>query len=307
MNFLPAPQWSLWVNSPEEYERKLIPDIYLKPEVPEDVRLRFGDIKKLLLHAYYEYVFYDFAHQLSLLTLEMAITKFYEAETGLLRRKKDTLKDLMDWVYNQGYSEVTNKGFFDSVRWLRNQAAHPRDYSFAGPILKQSIEIVPRIINDLYEDKALRKQRQEHIAPLAAWLQQYENQGYIFEGAQGRWLVWRIYVPFADNKSTPITYSFLVIPIFELNPYREDKHFPPETILFRIEKLLIEPNSIKGVDSKTNTQAIISPITDKVNSKRFQAWLKELKALHDYHIIDRLAEGEASSFLSRERQAFQKK
>ena len=160
MTFEPDARATAFVGC-ETYEGFLkngVPEIYLKPEVHDDVKSSFRVVEKLLQYSYYEYEFFDVAGTKSLLTLELALKlRYVDLNKG--EGKHRNLNYLIQWFLERKYFETTNPKFLENIRWIRNHLAHPDRYSFGGFAMRQWIEHSLDLINSLYENVELRIKR----------------------------------------------------------------------------------------------------------------------------------------------------
>ncbi|HQS04892.1 MAG TPA: hypothetical protein PLT16_04570, partial [Daejeonella sp.] len=68
-------------NNFNDFSKKTVPEIYLKPEVHEDIKMSFRVIKRLMEFSFYEYEFFDVAADNAILVLEMAFKIRYQELT----------------------------------------------------------------------------------------------------------------------------------------------------------------------------------------------------------------------------------
>lgn len=61
MIFSKDTRWDIFLGCQdwESFKENIVPKIYLKSDVPSDIKNSFKIIEKLLLHSYYEYEFFD--------------------------------------------------------------------------------------------------------------------------------------------------------------------------------------------------------------------------------------------------------
>jgi hypothetical protein len=68
-------RWDVYVfdHSFETFKNKMLPQLFLKEQLANDVKKAFRVVGKLLEQSYYEYEFYDVAAREALFTFEMAL------------------------------------------------------------------------------------------------------------------------------------------------------------------------------------------------------------------------------------------
>jgi hypothetical protein len=127
--------------------------------VNQDVKDAFQVVHKLMIHSYFEYLFIDVAVTKALHVFEMALKLRYKEVNNSEWNKKKTLEQLIEWFRGQDFFETEDKRFFDHVRNTRNYLSHPERHGYAGMASFHWISTAVDIINDLYENVELRKQR----------------------------------------------------------------------------------------------------------------------------------------------------
>lgn len=154
-------RWLIFYNdiSLEEFVTKL-PEIRFYPEVNQNVKDAFNIIHKILVHSYYEYLFIDVAVAKALQTLEMALKLRYKEINGeTWTTKGRNLKELINWFNKRGYFELDSVDFLNHVRETRNYLSHPEKHNIVGVASFHWIRTTVDLINDVYDDLSLRKQR----------------------------------------------------------------------------------------------------------------------------------------------------
>jgi hypothetical protein len=141
-----------------EFVRKL-PSVRFYDEVNQDVKEAFKIIHKLMVHSYYEYLFIDVAVTKALQTFEMALKLRYKELNNKEWNKKSPLEQLIEWFRKRDFFERDDKNYFDHVRGTRNYLSHPERHHFGGSFWFHWISTTIDLINDLYDEVDLRRQR----------------------------------------------------------------------------------------------------------------------------------------------------
>lgn len=209
MNFSPDPRMTCFdgCETYESFLKVMTTEIWLKPEVHEDVHNSFRVIKKLIEHSYYEYEFYDVAVTKALMTLEMALKIRYkeineedwDRKTKKGEPKRD-LNNLINWFKDNKYFEIEDSDYLKKVKNIRNYFAHPNKFGFGGPIMGQWIEHPMDLINDIYENIELRKKRFIENENISQKLQQFLPEGSVLQIGQKEEIIYLAHLIFIDNK-----------------------------------------------------------------------------------------------------------
>lgn len=93
--------------------------------------------------------------------------------------KKWSLEQLIEWFRKRDYFETEDKRFFDHVRNTRNYLSHPERHSFAGMASFHWISTAVDLINDLYEDVEMRKQRRLLVRQVMKGFDDFLKQGKV--------------------------------------------------------------------------------------------------------------------------------
>ena len=225
--------WSFFpdANTFENFKEKILPKIYLKNEVPEDVKKSFEVIQNLLDHSYCEYEFLDVAVVKALTTFEMSL-KIRYAQIKNESPGKRKLQGLIDVFRKEGYFESDYIEFFTHVRDVRNLITHPHMHTIGGIFWTRWILNASCLINDLYEDEALRNQRKRKRNKILSVLDPLVDNGaeLIFKG-KPYWIQVSQLI-FIDNKNMPELICFGFVPRFNMEERKSrdiadfDSEFP---------------------------------------------------------------------------------
>jgi hypothetical protein len=147
-------------NVPLDEFIKILPVINFYNDVNQDVKDAFQIVRKLMIHSYYEYLFFDVAVTKALHIFEMALRLRFKDLNNMEWGKKP-LAQLIEWFRKRNFFEREDKEFFDHVRNTRNYLSHPEKHHFKGMTSSHWIRTAVDLINDLYEDIELRKQRRK--------------------------------------------------------------------------------------------------------------------------------------------------
>lgn len=257
----------------EEYCSK-IPEFYFKKEVPEDVIKNFEIVEQLLAHSYYEYRFIDEAYAKALHTFEMAMNirlKDFQPST-----RNKTFKPLISKLTKLNLFD-TGFGTLEHLENMRNHYSHPERHSFAGIAIWNRIEFVSRLINEMYEDIALRSKR-EILAKLFIKQQRISklDKALVMEIQGKRTILFSLKLLFINNKHNPNTYLFIGAPLFDLEIGEGGSIKVP----FAFKSKLVAPtfanNVLMGESFSAKQKVSFSPIAHhKELLPIFESWNSE--------------------------------
>lgn len=143
----------------EEFISDKVPQIRFHNSVSEEIKQAFSIIHKLLIHSYYEYLFVDISVLKALHTLEMALKIRYKETTRLTWKKAGNFEQLLNWFRSRDYFERNDENFFKYVRDTRNLLTHPSGFNTAGGMYFPWINTCVDLINDIYENISVRRDR----------------------------------------------------------------------------------------------------------------------------------------------------
>jgi hypothetical protein len=278
MNFQQDDTWTVFngvTDNLENFRNKFVPDIYLKPSVHKDIKESFRVIKKLIEFSFYEYKFYDVATLKSMITMEMALKLRYEELEKIKWNKNDSLRKLIKWFEERNYFEVYNPDYLKSLRYIRNQLAHPYQHNFSGPHTRHIIENVLDLINGLYEDTELRKYRMATTLQLINVLDGFKK-GMKVMGKNFTHLAFEAWPGFVNNKSGTSEIHFYYKPCYKVpDTYFENNTWTiSPTQYFQANAFDLFPDRIL-FKNNNGDQISISEITDMEEQKYFSDWLKK--------------------------------
>lgn len=138
---------------------KILPPIRFYDIVNQDVKDAFQIVRKLMIHSYYEYSFFDVAVTKALHIFEMALKLRFRELNNKEWDNKKPLEKLIEWFRKRNFFEIEDKEFFDHVRNTRNRLSHPERHYLKALTSSHWIRTAVDLINDVYEDVELRKQR----------------------------------------------------------------------------------------------------------------------------------------------------
>jgi hypothetical protein len=235
----PHKVWSSFYNNIgfDQFKEKLTSSIKFKQGVNPDVIKAFKIIGQLLTHSYFEYEFLDVAYAKALQTFEMALKLRYKEINGTDWNKKFRLVELIKWFEDRTYFEITDPNFMNQVRHARNYFSHPNRYGFGGYAGLHWISTTVDLINDLYEDVELRKQRFEYRDLINGALSKMST-GAKLQAENLTMIIYNIILLVPNNKVKPSTYAFIITPLF--------KSMNSQVVPFIIE---FDENSLTVTDS----------------------------------------------------------
>lgn len=259
----------------DTFIRKFVPEIYLRPDVHKDVIENFRLIEKLLEHSYFEYKFYDLAALKSMLTMEMALKLRYEELNGEKWDKRKSLQHLIQWFEYRNYFEVYNPDYLNSLRAVRNLMAHPYEHTYGGPHSSHLIESVVDLVNGLYEDPVLRKERMDTTTNIIELIKSFNDEIKVY-GNQNTYLAHRAWPGFLNNKGGVSMLQFYYKPWYNIpDEYFENNQWGVSpTLDFQANYIEINQGHLL-LRNDNGEELLIRKITDARELAQFRLWQKK--------------------------------
>lgn len=201
----------------EEFATEKMPKAIFKDVVNNHVKNAFEVVHKLLTHSYYEYLFLDIAITRALQIFEMALVlRYQELNDGAVwDLKNKPLIQLIKWFRERHYFEINDEGFLTHVRESRNALSHLKGHNFGGIAGIHWIDTVCDLINGLYDDVMLRKQRWETTNEFQSKLDTFLSEGARFQYLDMTYYIYSMGPLRVDNRVDPISCHFSLLPIFD--------------------------------------------------------------------------------------------
>lgn len=273
-------RWEAWSKNSFEYFQKMASAFSFIPQVPETVKKRFETVSKLILHSYFEYEFLDVALERALFTFEMSLRIRYEEIHGskpIDKKGKDwDLFSLIRWASGQGLFEM-NESSVQSLRDLRNVAAHPKEPQLFGHLSLHGIHKIVEIINGLYEDVEVRKARQQEEARIQALLEEHLKNGGELDLENARLIIFKASLLYFDNKSASPKYYFLFWPIFDPSP-KDNSVKICEPIVYESREWELTDGVFRFRSETDGRELKLRRITNSENALRYEKWKKDFEA-----------------------------
>jgi len=268
---------SIWkkfgISSPDDL-LALTKKLTLRNEVPESVKREFKTIKDLIIHSYSQYDFLDSAHDKALFTFEMALKKRYQE----LENKKCRLKfpKLITWAAkNELFEEDEHQ--IRSLKNLRDRSAHPEDWTLFGHLSLFVILKITNVINGLYENTKLRRERKEEFARLNRIFIEFNKNGVMLEINSKRRVIFLSQLVFYDNIHSPAIYYFLFYPIFDLTISEDKSVYVPPPLIFKTKGYSRKTSQICLFGFLKDEKVILSLIEKFQDKERFNKWIEQFK------------------------------
>lgn len=195
------------------YQQK-VPELYLKPEVPQIVRDHIDIAQKILRHSFFVYDFIDVAFTQVIIGLEKALRLRYTEATGG-GDDELTFYKLSEWAHSLNLFEFNDKSIIDAYRKVRNGKVHDAKNTLGGIVYLNRILEPLNMINDLYEDVPLRKERNRLRDDLFKdFIDLFQRKAMLNLG--DKLLLARDMTPvFINNKQNQLTYyiSLIILPV----------------------------------------------------------------------------------------------
>jgi hypothetical protein len=286
MELCKDPIWEVFTGAEtfESFQKNILEHVYLKEQVPQDIKTEVALAEKLLLHSYFEYHFIDQALSLAVFTLEKSLRIRYREMNNKASDKIPLIK-LIDWFFDNFFFETSNKDILNQLRYIRNGKVHGEQNSLGGIVFLRKVYSVFYLINDLYEDVALRKVRKETISTWQPVLNEFLKNGGIITINEKRIIVFKADIIFLNNKSNPSMLTIVIWPIFELTPYQQNKNIKPYSFEIEISDWEIKDNVFRADSSTEGKHISISQISDQANIDKFTKWHTGFYALKNFQLV----------------------
>lgn len=171
MYYQPDERWPIFgASTREQFEAQYVFPPRFHAGVPEEIVKSYTTASHLMALAWYHLPVYDEALAKLLLMLEMAIKLRYQ-QLGLPAGPRRTLHQLIAAL--EAAEPAKELGWWlQLLRQLRNQVAHPEQYSFGGALFRRAMPRMVNTLNQLFEDETAVTQGVQHCAALAAFANQ---------------------------------------------------------------------------------------------------------------------------------------
>jgi hypothetical protein len=201
----------------EEFANEKMPKAIFKDAVNIQIKNAFEIVHKLLTHSYFEYLFLDIAVTRALQIFEMSLVlRYKELSDGKeWDLKTKPLKQLIGWFRERHYFEINDERFLTHVRESRNALSHLKGHNFGGIASIHWIDTVCDLINGLYDDVDLRKQRWEATNEFQIKLDAFLSKGAKFQYLDVTYYIYSLGPLKVDNRVEPISCHFSLLPIFD--------------------------------------------------------------------------------------------
>ncbi len=276
-----------------------VPQIFLKSTIDKNVRDSFRLVIKLLELSYFDYEVYDAGTHRALVTFELALKRRFTELNQEEWPKKKPLVKLIDWFEKAGYFEVYNPLYLDKLREIRNHITHPSFYSFGGPALGHLITGSADLINDLYEDPELRRERMNIVIQVNNHLSSITSNGAILKiDDDDEVLIHSARVGFVNNKTEPNTISVVFVKPFKINA--EDNNNTLMESPFILQDFSSYECNDAGIEfTQNNNKTSLYPIGNSFKEE-YSAWRTQYdanieKIAYDYMINEAISDFYRSS------------
>ncbi len=160
-----------------EFKKKILKPIYLNPKISNDLIGEVNIIQTLLEFSYYDNNLIDEAYTKAIFTLEKVL-RVRKKELGL-EKKNEPLSNLFNWFYGNNYFETDDFKEIDQLRLIRNDKVHSTEIKKGSLVYLINIYSILDLMNDVYEDISLRKDRQKNKKLFCAQLNNICKDGFI--------------------------------------------------------------------------------------------------------------------------------
>ncbi|MBI5541446.1 MAG: hypothetical protein HY951_15380 [Bacteroidia bacterium] len=270
------------VSDLDTFQNKLLEPIYLKQQVPDDIKTEIKLVDKLLKHSYFEYQFIDLALTQAIFALEKCMRIRYK-EINNKSSKSILFVALIDWFFENNYFEIWNKDILTILRTIRNGKLHGEKKTIGGVAFIHKVYSVIYLINDLYENPTLRKTRILGSTDLQSNLNELLVEGGVLSYNNKRIIFFKADLVFFNNKTIPNTINLVVWSIFDLTTFKQEKQIIPYS--FEISNWKFQIESFSGLNISDNTEIIVSKIKNENDVNKFTKWRSEFQSLPNFTLL----------------------
>jgi hypothetical protein len=285
-----------------------IPEFYFRKDVPEDVVQNFEIVEKLLAFSYYEYKFIDEAYAKAIHSFEMAMSIRYKELSLPLPKGKLVFDFLIKSLSEQNCFD-TDITILAQVKQMRNHFSHPERHSFAGAAYWNRIEFISRLVNELYEDVALRIERRKIANEFIDSKRELNLDKFVVMriGADEPIILFNVTLLWINNKQSPRTYLIEYTPLFDLHYETEYQIKGPEIFGLKIINPIFTTKGLTAIDTATGKGVYFSSITNNPEQMNlFQKWQTEYDSISWNFMYEHSIQMWSSEILVPELQKFQK-
>lgn len=275
----PHPIWESAVHgdSFENFKMSLLPQLFLKSVVPDDISKNVGTVRKLLAQSYFEYDFIDIGLTHAIFTLEKALKIRYKEIHQISTRK--SFKKLIDWFFEENYFETYNSAIAHQLRMIRNGKVHDEVNTIGGIVFLSKVATPVMLINDLYENRDLRLKRKEQITKLQLRLNKTFQNGSILLYKRKKFIIDRFSVAFINNKLERPYLSLIAWPIYDPNVYLNEEyhHSIRPSMEFRLYNWRLNGSNFIAIDDQ-DKEVSIGIIEKSINKEKYEKWKQTCEA-----------------------------
>jgi hypothetical protein len=259
---------STWKLSFSEFKKKILKPIYLNPKISSNLIGEVNIIQTLLEFSYYDSNLIDEAYTKAIFTLEKVL-RVRKKELGL-EKKNEPLFNLFNWFYENNYFESANFKEIDQLRLIRNDKVHSTEIKKGSLVYLINIYSILDLMNDVYEDISLRKDRQKNKKLFCTQLNNVCKDGFIITLQGQPYFGHFASILFFNNKSCPHELNIrigrcIVSKIAEVDADRDN---------FDLIEWTFTETELIG-KQKNGDEISIKAITDPMHIGQIKKWKEE--------------------------------
>lgn len=245
--------------------------------VSEDVRRRFDRVRGLIEMSLYNYELLDVAADYALLTVQLAIYQRYLQLEGK-EPEEDRLFDLINWGIGRDLFE-SDGGSLTALRHLRNFAAHPERYTLLGI---QSLDLIVHtvgLINGMYENLDLRRQRKGVTDETNKVLQNIAANGAIVQARGTESKVFKAVLLHYENRVRPPIFYFAFWKMFDMTPDENNTIHEGEPLIVPAIRYETLGDSLVLTAADSSVIKIVKP-SSLADTEELVQWISDLTENH---------------------------
>lgn len=267
--------------------------------VPQDIKDAYSTVEFLMAHSYYHWQMYDEAFSKLLRTIEMAV-KYKCRELGIEFNEKSKLIKLIEQI-----SQFTKIPKFEErlnqVRIIRNELMHPKNNSFIGGILKNSMIDLVTIINEIFIPSEFVNECKIEKERIDLLISSFRTGTFVLELNNLRYLIYSVKCFEVLKIKENWIYYIVCYPVIEnIDKEIEISQFSGTKNLI-IKNLEITNTNLKGQLTNDEQKITISKNETSINTSRVNKYISDLSKYSEENILyyGTVIENEIDKYISK--------
>jgi hypothetical protein len=196
---------------------------------------------------------------------------------------------LLYFFNDQGYFETSSSELLDALRKTRNKQSHPQTFSGGYFIILNVFTHCVNLINDVYEDIELRKQRIEERIFLNNRLIEFLKNGGVYKDDKSSSPIYEAKIYFINNVLPIKKYYCCCKKIFKIEHEGDEIIFKNSLIFFDFISCDFSENKLDISSYNDNSLIYVTTIPEK-QQEFYDNWLSNYKIDKHYLMNNTLME-----------------